>query len=150
MHRIALRGMGTLVLVVVLVALAGCSEPICRVKVVNEGDYPLTSVRLVPYFEDANAQSQAWADAVNLLPRDADENTIAVDSGKKVLLPYLLEGKSYYVEVAYYIDGVYVEQIWDNLLDLTEIEEKALVTMNVSCEILDDATVPTFTFYFEY
>jgi len=150
MHRIALRGMGTLVLVAVLMALAGCSGPICRVKVVNEGDYPLTSVRLVPFFEDAEEQDEAWVEAVNLLPRDADENTIAVDSGKIALLPHLLEGKLYYVEVIYYIDGVYVEQLWDNLLDLTEIEENALVTMNVSCEILGDATVPTFAFYFEY
>lgn len=150
MHRIALRGMGTFALAVVLMALAGCSEPIFRMKVVNEGDYPLTSVRLIPFLEDASEQAQAFADAENLLPRDADENTIALDTGKITLLPYLLEGKTYYVEVTYYIDGVYVEQLWDNLLDLTEIEENALVTMYVRSEILGDATAPTFTFYFEY
>ena len=150
MHPIALRGMGTLVLVAVLVALAGCSGPIFRVKVVNEGDYPLTSVRLIPFIEDADGQAQAFADAVNLLPRDADEKTIAVDSGKIALLPHLLEGKLYYAEVTYYIDGAYIEQIWESLLDLSEVEKNGLLTMVTRCEILGDATPPTFTFYFEY
>jgi len=149
MHRIVLRGMATVMLAAVLVALAGCKGPIFRVKVVNEGNYPLTSVRLVPFCEDAEDQAQAWADAVNLMPRDAEENTIPLESGKITLLPHLLEGRLYYVEVKYYIDNVYVEKVWDSLLDLREIEKNALVTMYVRCEIGDTST-PNFSFLFEY
>ncbi len=150
MHRIASRGMGTLVLAAVLVTLAGCSVPVFRVKVVNEGDYPLTSVRLIPFMEDAEEQAQAFADAVNLMPQDASETTIPLDSGKVALLPHLLEGRLYYVEVTTYVDNAYVEQVWDSLLDLREIEKNALVTMYVRCEMIGDATEPTFAFFFEY
>lgn len=150
MHRIAQRGMATLMLAAVLVALAGCAGPIFRVKVVNEGNYPLTSVRLIPFCEDADEQAQAWADAVNLMPQDGEANTIPLDSGKITLLPHLLEGKLYYVEVKYYVDNVYLEQVWDSLLDLREIEKNALVTMYTRCEIIGDATTPTFSFFFEY
>lgn len=150
MQRIALRGMGTFVLATVLVALAGCSGPIFQVTVENEGDYPLTSVRLIPYFEDAEEQAQAFADAENLLPRDAEETTIALDSDKIALLPQVLEGKQYYAEVTYYIEGVYVEQLWDNLLDLSPLEKCAVVAMYVRCKFPEDATAPTFTFFFEY
>jgi hypothetical protein len=150
MHRIASRGMGTLVLAAVLVALAGCAGPVFRVKVVNEGDYPLTSVRLIPFMEDAEEQAQAFADAVNLMPQDASATTIPLDSGKVALLPHLLEGRLYYVEVTTYLDNAYVEQVWDSLLDLREIEKNSLVTMYVRCEMIGDATEPTFAFFFEY
>ncbi|MCK5861816.1 MAG: hypothetical protein KAH38_04990 [Candidatus Hydrogenedentes bacterium] len=150
MHRIAMRGRGALVLVAVLVILAGCSGPIFRMKVMNEGDYSLTSVRLIPYFEDAEEQAQAFADTENLLPRDAEEHTIAVKTGKEVLLPHFLEGGIYYAEVTYYIDNVYVDQVWESLVDLSEIEKEALVSMSVRCETSGVATEPTFTFFFEY
>lgn len=150
MHRIALRGIGTLVFVAVLATLAGCAGPIFRVKVVNEGDFSLTSVRLIPYVEDEEAQAQAFADAVNLMPRDAEENTIPLEAEKITLLPHLLEGKRYYVEVKYYVDDAYVEKVWDSILDLTEIEKNALVTMYVRCAVATGATEPTFSFYFEY
>ena len=130
MHRIALRGVGILVFVALLATLTGCAGPIFRVKVVNEGDYSLTSVRLIPYLEDAEEQAQAFADAVNLMPCDAEGNTLPLESEKIALLPHLLEGKVYYVEIKYHVDGEYIEQQYESLLDLTEIEENALEALN--------------------
>jgi len=151
MHRIALQGAGAFALAAVFVLLAGCSGPIFRIKVINEGDFPLTSVRFVPVIEnDEEAQEQAFADAVNLLPQDGDDVTIALDVGKVTLLPHLLEGDLYYVMVTVYVDNEYVSNGRDTSVDLREIEKNALVTMSVKCENPGNAIDPVFDFIFEY
>ena len=149
MRRIALRGTGVFVCAAIIVLLAGCRGPIFRVKVFNEGDFPLTSVRFIPYMEDQEDQEQAFDEAVNLLPRDGDDKTIALDTGKTVLLPHLLRGDLYYVAVTFYVESEYIESVWDALVDLREIERNALITLSVRCEYPSAATEPTITIFFD-
>ncbi len=151
MHRIALRGVVTIVLAAAMVVLAGCSGPVFRVKVVNEGDFPLTAVRFVPFIEDdEDAQQDAFDDAVNLLRTDASGATIPVEPGKQVRVPHLVASDMYYVSVTCFVDGAHVDYVWEDLLALTELENNALLTMWVRCEYPAGAVEPLFTLHFEY
>ncbi len=150
MHRIALRGVIAVIVAAVLVLLAGCAGPVVRVKVVNEGDFPLTAVRFIPFMADAEAQEQAFADSVNLMPKDAENATIPLGVGKAALLPHLIEADLYYVSVTFYVQGVFYDFVHGDLLQLTDMENNALLTLWARCEYPEIATEPTCSLFFEW
>lgn len=150
MHLIPLRGVGVLVMGAALVALSGCAVPKYKLQVVNAGDYPLTSVRLIPYLEDAEEQQEAFENAANLLPTDDNNATIALGSGETVTVPGIILSGEYYLQLNFFVHGEYESYQHPNTVELTEIPDGALVIMTAKRERADTKNEPKIDVQFSY
>lgn len=150
MYQRILRGMGAVVAAGIVIILTGCETPVFELQVVNAGDYPLTSVRLVPVHEDSAEQAQAFEEAENLLPRDAGHNTMALASGTTVTLPHPVEADIYYVAVTFFVHGDYDEYIEPVPVDFTGLPDGALVVMKTRRLRPDFKTEPEVDIEFFY
>lgn len=118
----------------ILLAIALCSlatgcKPVFRAQVVNGGDYPITSVRLTPYYEDYFAQREAFEKSPNRLPKDAQGQTIALRSGQTVTLPWVFPLGTYYVSSTFFINGEYEEYIKEEPIDFTGLPHETMVIL---------------------
>lgn len=148
-HRI-LRSARTISAGLLLLALTGCSVAVFELQVINAGDYPLTSVRLIKYHEDSAEQAQAFEEAENLLPRDAAGNTIALASGNTVMAPHILREDIYIAEVSIFVQGQRIEHIEPVPVELKGLPENALVIMRVNYYWPDSQAAPVFEIDFFY
>lgn len=125
------RSLGMIASVLFLLAASGCDCNVNAVKIQNQSAYALTSVRLVPYFENADAQLQAFKESRNLLPVDAEGYSISLPSGQTVVSGFQCRNTLYLVELTFFVSGEDETYLLDDPVDLSAAPRNALLVMQV-------------------
>ena len=110
-----------------VVLMPGCCWQVQQVKIVNDSDFPLTSVRLIPHGGGAAEQ-----DAGNLLPSDSSGHTIALAPGGEVRSWFLRKQDRYIRAVTFYADAAYNEYKQKSVLDLSDTPAQAMLVIRVN------------------
>ncbi len=129
-YRIS-RGVAWSALGLCLVVMSGCCWRIQTVKIINESEFPLTSVRLIPYYENEEAQDTVVEMSRNLLPKDASGQTISLAPGSTTVGQFLRRQTRYIKTVTFYADALYQAYTDDEILDLSSLPANALLVMRV-------------------
>ncbi|HOH30983.1 MAG TPA: hypothetical protein PLC40_14990 [Candidatus Hydrogenedentes bacterium] len=118
-------------LLLCVVFTPGCCWQVQQVKIVNESEFPLTSVRLIPYRQGETVQDAAIDTTNNLLPKDASGHTIALAPGEEVRSWFLRKQDRFIRAVTFYVDTTYSEHIQKTLLDLSDTPARAMLEIRV-------------------
>ncbi len=125
------RTAGVLAMVLCLAGMPGCYWRVETIKIVNESDVPITSVSLIPYHEDRDAQDAAIEHAINLLPQDATGHTIALAPGGTTAAYFLRTQDRYIRSVTFFENGQYQEYVQHTILDLSRMCRNTMIIMRV-------------------
>ncbi|OQB34813.1 MAG: hypothetical protein BWY09_02562 [Candidatus Hydrogenedentes bacterium ADurb.Bin179] len=119
-------------LLLCVVFTPGCCWQVQQVKIVNESEFPLTSVRLIPYRQGETVQDAAIDTTNNLLPKDASGHTIALAPGGEVRSWFLRKQDRYIRAVTFYADTAYNTYMQKSVLDLSDTPARAMLVIRVN------------------
>ncbi len=139
--RTVRAGAWMLVAAAAMFTLSGCNNATVKMRLANEGAYPITEVLMSPVLTEG---VEPDPDTItNRMPKDDSGSTIALMPNDATMLPWLFKNEVYLASVTFYDskNRIFRQAQAANPVDLTGVKRGGLVILTASMNTNNEAAI---------